>query len=126
MGKTTLIEKLQRWLNVYFIPNEDFYDAYEDNLYDLCVIDEFKANKTIQWLNGFLQGGSFPLRKKGSQYLKRQNLPTIILSNYSLRECYKKVPDDKLETLECRVKTIYVSQFINVDWEEFITPRVEE
>ena len=55
MGKTTLIEQLREYFNIYDIPlNEDFYDFYADNRYDLAVIDEFKGQKPIQWLNLFL------------------------------------------------------------------------
>lgn len=66
------------------------------------------------------------IRKKGSQYLKNKNIPTIILSNYKLYESYSKVDSSKLETLEARLEIIEVSEFINIDWEEYVTPRVNE
>lgn len=127
LGKTSLIEYLKKSLSVYHIPTtEDFYDAF-DNDYDLCVIDEFKGQKTIQWLNQFLDGQTVTLRKKGSQYLKTKNIPTIILSNFTLVDCYpglKKAAaealekgyevDNKLETLECRLKMVEVEEFIKV------------
>lgn len=126
-GKTSLINALERWCRIYHIPaTEDFYDLYDDNLFDLAVLDEFKASKTIQWLNLWLQGGIMNIRKKGSQYLKKKNIPTIILSNYKLHENYSKVDSSKLETLESRLEILEVSEFINIDWEEFITPRVRE
>ena len=88
LGKTSLIEWLEQYLSVYHIPmGEEFYDLYSDD-YDLVVMNEFKGQKTIQWMNSFLQGGPMNIRKKGSQYMKRANLPAIILSNYSLSECY--------------------------------------
>ena len=54
------------------------------------------------------------LRQKGSQFIKKKNIPTIIVSNYSLRECYMKVPDEKLETLERRLVIINVTSPINI------------
>ncbi len=87
-GKTTLLLTLEKYLAIYYIPDEDFYDDYFDGMYDLAVIDEFKGGKTIQFLNKWLQGSKMTLRKKGSQYVKRQALPTIILSNFSVEQVY--------------------------------------
>jgi len=114
-GKTSLIEYLERSLSVYHIPHtEDFYDAYDDE-YDLAVLDEFKGQKTLQWMNEFLQGSRMTLRKKGSQHLKVKNMPVIILSNYSLGECYPKAAiDGRLTTLEARLLCVSVDKFINV------------
>ena len=75
---------------------------------DLCVLDEFRAQKTVQFLNHFLDGSHMPLRQKGRQTLKTDNLPCIILSNFSLEECYCNSGVDKLETLRCRLCEVYV------------------
>jgi len=114
-GKTSLIEHLEKSLSVYHIPvTEDFYDAYDDD-YDLAVMDEFKGQKTLQWMNEFLQGSKMTLRKKGSQYLKCKNIPVIILSNYSLSECYPKAAmDGRLSTLEARLQVVHIEKFMNV------------
>lgn len=126
-GKTTLIESLKKSLSVYHIPTtEDFYDAF-DNDYDLCVIDEFKGQKSIQWLNQFLDGQTMTMRKKGSQYLKTKNIPTIILSNYVPRDCYEGIKKaeaeamekgytipDKLESLMARLQVVEVTEFIKI------------
>lgn len=114
LGKTSLIEWLEKSLSVYHIPmGEDFYDLYSDD-YDLVVMDEFKGQKTIQWLNLFLQGSPMNIRKKGSQYMKRKNLPCIILSNYSLSEIYLKAREDgRLGTLEARLEIIEIDSFID-------------
>lgn len=89
IGKTTFIMQLSRFLRIYNIPtDEDYYDDWEDGSYDLAVMDEFKGHKTVQWLNRWLDGSMMPIKKKGAQYLKRTNVPTIILSNYSPEECY--------------------------------------
>jgi len=120
------VNQLEKWCRIYQIPaTEDFYDLYEDGMYDLAVLDEFKASKTIQWLNLWLQGGMMNIRKKGAQVLKKENIPTIILSNYELHESYHKVELSKLETLESRLDIVRVSEFINIDWGEWNTPRVE-
>lgn len=114
LGKTSLVRWLKQYLSVYHIPTtEEFYDLYSDQ-YDLVVLDEFKGQKTIQWLNEFLQGEDMPIRKKGSQAMKCKNIPTIILSNYPLHEVYVKAAQDgRLETLEARLEIVEVEEFID-------------
>jgi len=114
LGKTSLVEWLEKSLAVYHMPTtEEFYDQYSDD-YDLVVIDEFKGQKTIQWLNQFLQGSPMPIRKKGSQGMKLKNLPVLILSNYRLSECYVKAANDgRLNTLECRLEIVEIDSFID-------------
>lgn len=111
VGKTTLLDKLRSVLRVYELPkSEDFYDFYDNGCYDLIVCDEFKAHKTITFLNEFIQGTQMVIRKKGSQAIKSENLPVIICSNYTIRECYPKVAEVGLVALESRV---YVHQALS-------------
>jgi len=114
LGKTSLIEWLEKSLSVYHLPmDEEFYDHYSDD-YDLVVMDEFKGQKTLQWMNRFLQGSPMQIRKKGSQGMKYKNLPVVILSNYRLSECYPKAANDgRLDTLECRLEIVEVDSFID-------------
>lgn len=118
-GKSTLIRLLEKSLSVYHIPlSEDFYDSYEDGAYDLAVLDEFRGHKQIQWLNQWLDGQVMSLRKKGSQCLKTQNIPTIILSNYPLERCYAKAVEDHGEEiiapLRARLREVQVDEFIKI------------
>lgn len=68
---------------------EAFFDYYYDDAYDLVFLDEFHGHHTISFLNLWAQGGEMTIRKKGSQILKKANLPMIICSNFKLDECYK-------------------------------------
>ena len=43
-----------------------------------------------------LEGGTCRVKIKGKQYIKRENLPVIITSNYSLSDLYPKVIDCNL------------------------------
>ncbi len=90
-GKTELICRLAQHYSVYPVPNEDFYDEWQDGIYDIAVLDEFIGKKRITWMNKWLEGQVMTLRKKGSQYVKYKNVPTIVLSNVSLEDCYRKV-----------------------------------
>jgi hypothetical protein len=113
-GKTTLIVNLAKYLRIYVVPmDEDFYDMYDDTMYDLIVFEEFKSQKTIQWMNKFVDGQHCPLRKKGGQIYKKKNLPVIVCSNYLASECYHKLFTNKPEvfaTLERRFKHVQVPE----------------
>jgi len=63
--KTTFLNILKEYCTSYVIPTtEDYYDLYGDPEPELCYIDEFKGQKTIQWLNEFLQGGDMHIRRR--------------------------------------------------------------
>jgi hypothetical protein len=112
--KTSLILKLALHLRIYHVPlQEDFYDSYSDDDYDLIVIDEFKGQKTVQFLNLFLQGGPMSVKKKGTQSMKMKNLPVIILSNFIIDEVYKD--HYKVETLKERLLCIQLTEKIDLD-----------
>jgi len=114
LGKTSLIAWLNKFLSVYPMPmEEEFYDQYSDD-YDLVVIDEFKGQKKITFLNEFLQGSTMSIRKKGSQGIKQKNLPVIILSNLTLETCYRKANEDgRLDSLRARLCVVEVDSFID-------------
>ena len=89
IGKTRFLSYLRARLRVYDMPkDEDFYDGYEDGCYDLVVMDEFKSHKKIQFLNAWCDGQPLPLRQKGCQSVKNDNLPLIVCSNFSIENCY--------------------------------------
>ncbi len=104
IGKTHLITELsKRGVRVYEIPpDEDWYDQYEDGCYDVAILEEFKAQKRIQWLNKWCDGTPGPLKKRFTQYVKKQFMPTIVLSNYSIKGCYSKSNDFILASLSRR------------------------
>lgn len=114
LGKTSLIGWLSKFLSVYQFPmEEEFYDQYSDD-YDLVVMDEFKGQKKITFLNEFLQGSTMSIRKKGSQGLKNKNIPVIILSNLTLETCYRKANEDgRLDALRARLLIVEVDSFID-------------
>lgn len=114
LGKTSLVEWLNKSLSVYLMPmEEEFYDQYSDD-YDLVVLDEFKGQKKITFLNQFLQGSAMSIRKKGSQGLKQKNIPVIILSNLTLETCYRKANEDgRLDSLRARLEIVEVDSFID-------------
>jgi len=116
-GKTTLVSWLSRFCRIYYMPLlEDFYDFYDDDSYDLVIIDEFRGQKQIQFLNQWLDGQPATVRVKGGQRLKRRNLPCIILSNWSLSSVYsgaiEKHGVDVISPLLARLEIVNVNKFI--------------
>lgn len=88
--KTSLVLSLGKYLRIYHMPLlEAFFDYYYDDSYDLVFLDEFHGHHTISFLNLWAQGAEMTIRKKGSQVLKKTNLPMIVCSNFRLDECYK-------------------------------------
>lgn len=109
VGKSTFANMLSKRLRAWIVPSEDWECTYENGKYDICIMDEFCGQKTVQWLNTFLQGGLCPLKRKGSSsFVKEDNPPVVMLSNVSPRDCYKNVVQVRLEALESRLEIIYI------------------
>lgn len=115
MGKSTLLMMLDQALRVLWVPKEEnFLDMWEDMIYDLAVIDEFHGQKKLTWLNEFLEGTPMPIAVKGSQTMKRHNIPIIICSNGSPRDCYAKVSEQWLDPLYARLECYDIVSFLEI------------
>lgn len=114
--KSLLAMRLSERCRTHFLMmNEDYYDSF-DNEADLVILDEFKSQKTIQFLNNFLDGSRTTLRAKGFQIQKTKNIPVIILSNYSPFHAYKTdAALEKLDTLLARLKVVELFHPIDID-----------
>lgn len=113
-GKTSLLRIVMMFVPTYIMPTEDFYDLYDEKVHRLVVLDEFRAQKTIQFLNQWSDGQMMSLRKKGSQCLKARNTGLIVCSNFSIREAYSKSDDAHLESILTRFSSIRVSGLWNL------------
>lgn len=117
VGKSTLIHLLGDLISVYRIPVDDnWHDHYEDGAYDIAVLDEFKRQKTRAFMLEWLAGFPMWLRRKGEPgYLKNQNIPTIVCSNFSVAEVYS---DPKyagtVEPFLDRVLEVYVPANVQI------------
>ncbi len=103
-GKTYLVMLLESMgLRIYHWPYEEWNDAYQDDLYDLIVMDEFGGKRCVYppFLNAILEGKPEPLKRRGlSPVLKRKNLPVMILSNFSPYEVYAKYVGEDFQKLD--------------------------
>jgi len=110
IGKTTLLQSLEPALRIYYVNMmEDWMDGYDDDKYDLIVLEEFFSQKTLQFMNQLLDGQPMPLKIRNgcNGKLKRKNLPIIITSNFGLHEIYAKVDLGRKETFNRRVRPVY-------------------
>lgn len=122
-GKTSLILKLeQEGLRVYRMPYDGkWYDSYEDGRYDIVVLDEFNGQKKIQDLNFWLEGGPMMVPRRGqAPYAKKDNLPVLILSNYTPFEAYNNCTEARLAPLLARLQVIELPEgaFIDISAED--------
>ncbi len=103
---------------IYWVPLDTAHlDDYCDEDYDIVVFDEFKGQKSITFMNSFIQGTPYLVYRRYRSYLKTKNLPVIVLSNYSIDEAYSKVHmfnPERLIPLKKRFKCINVKKFINI------------
>jgi hypothetical protein len=111
IGKTSLMMMLEEiyTLSVYHWPKDErWWDLYGDGQYDLILLDEFRSQKMITELNPILSGDPISLSRRGvAPIVKRDNLPVIIMSNYSPEECFPHANEHgKLEPLLDRIKIV--------------------
>ncbi len=95
IGKTSLVLAINQFFRLYSMPlSEDWYCTFNDHAYDIVVFDEYKAQKTLTFLNRFCDGAYHPLKRKGQEmYLHSKRLPCLMLSNYSWENSYTKAKD---------------------------------
>lgn len=114
VGKTSLVIALEEYMRIYYANNTSkFYDGYSDESCDMVVFDEFKGQKCIRELNQFLEGSQMLLEVKGAFTLKTRvagNKPVIILSNFSIEDCYKNSGPEALAPLKVRLEEVYVPE----------------
>lgn len=126
VGKTTLVQLLAKYLRIYVVPqDENFYDYYNDAEFDLIVFDEFKGNqKSLQWLNQFIDGSFMTVRKKGLQTFKAKNLPVLFLSNFTPQQAFSQAASKgsvAFDAFLTRIRVVHVTTFM-VDLTQRLTP----
>lgn len=98
-GKTTMLRNQMRERgeeHFFEIPTNNDWVGYSDQYY--LWMDEYKGQLTIQQLNRICDGGA-KMNVKGATVQLRWDCQVIILSNYSISECYSKVDQILLDSL---------------------------
>lgn len=106
-GKTTLKNLLEERLRIY-CPSLDgiFMDGYDDDWVDLIIFDEFQGQRKVTWVNSFVEGSNMQLEIKGAQVTKEKNVPVIVLSNFTPRDCWKNVPQVQIDAIYNRFEVV--------------------
>ena len=113
MGKTRFKEQLVEKLRVYELAYDgNWFDEYEDGMYDLIVADEFKGQLKPTVMNRLLGSEMTSLCRRGTVPVRKlDRLPMIVLSNYNIRDCYHKLAlmgAESLVAMERRVNQVQV------------------
>lgn len=88
VGKTSLVRALSKYWDTYMLPMLDtWYDKYTDDV-QLVVLDEFKCQKPLTWMNSFVDGSVMSLKQRYGGYTKRAFVPVILLSNMRPEQMY--------------------------------------
>lgn len=99
-GKTTQLRQMMKDLgeNDFFqIPQNNDWIGYTKQKY--LWMDEYKGQLTIQFLNS-LCDGDLKVNTKGGSARIRRNPYVIILSNYSIEECYTRAAEQDRRVIE--------------------------
>lgn len=108
-GKTTLYTLLENFLRLYIpIYETDYLENYDDEDYDLVVYDEFKGQKTLTFLNSFIDGSYKRYNVKFGSINKKKNIPVIFLSNFPPTVVYSKAKDLTLDAFVERLLIVQV------------------
>lgn len=62
IGKTSIVIELSKFFNVYSMPYEPYFNQWDDKNTDLVILDEFKGQHRLTFMNQFMQGLSCHFR----------------------------------------------------------------
>lgn len=115
-GKTFLILQLLKHFHGYSLPYDNkWFDGYSDK-FGFIYADEFHGQYPVTLLNKLVEGCPCPLSQRGQKpYIKRKNLPVIIVSNSCIRDTYKNCDDVRLEALEYRFHEVCTSHGMRIN-----------
>lgn len=113
-GKTTFTNNLREYLRIYEMPmGEPWDDNYTDEDYDLVLLDEFKGQRRVSYINLFVQGGTAAVSRRGiGPYIKKKNLPVIVLSNHVPRTAWRGVDQVDIDAIHARFDVVHVNTWL--------------
>ena len=114
-------------IRTYSLPlSENWDDLYTDDV-DLVVADEFKGQRRVTWLNAFCDGSVFSVSRRGTApYLKKKNVPVIILSNYSIPDSFPNCGNMAWSSLHSRFKYVDLTHELFYIWDEEKSKELQE
>lgn len=112
LGKSYLWSQiLLPMLDIYIAPyDSDWFDDYT-NKEDLIVFDEYHGQYKVHFMNSFVEGLPFKLRRRNlGPITKYNNTPVIVISNKCIDEVYHKCKESSPHTFEA-----FKGRFIEVE-----------
>ena len=131
LGKSSIINFLRKTSPCYRWPDDNWFDHYENNLYQWILWDEFRlVGQSNEFLKRFFAGDEMTLPVKGSHSYKKDNPLVILTSNFPLsthvkrKVCDKTLRPIELNSFQVRIHEIELKySIINCDfnlWLSFI------
>jgi len=111
-GKTTLLEKLRLHYRVFEMPSDDKrFNDWDDDAYDIAVMDEFKGQLPLTFLNKWLDGQHMKLSALYSSGVRKsKNIPMIFCSNFSPEEAYYNQKPEALAPFKIRLEIVDIPE----------------
>lgn len=125
VGKSSFAFALRSFFRVWQMPYDTtFFCEWDDQRYDLVLLDEFRSQLTPTFINRFADGMGVQLNRKGAGPVTHSvKTPILLLSNYTLEECYPGVASknpDVLRATARRFQTVLLGEGDNMfrlcDW----------
>jgi hypothetical protein len=114
-NKTSFCMFLDKRLRIYWCSHDDYFDGYDDDKFDLIVMDEFILKDRQQnRVNSFIDGSPANLVVRYGNILKKKNLPVILLSNYTVDLQYGRKETQKAQ-MEARVHEVILLEPIDLN-----------
>lgn len=114
MGKTSLLEILQKSIRTYPVPLATHWMDGFDDTYDLMIFEEWAGQVQLSLMNQILDGQICQIPMRGTTFVKTKNIPVIICSNVPPYESYKHVHMDRLGAFEARLLVCKLDSFIEI------------
>lgn len=113
MGKSTLISILETYLKVYKPSYRiHWWDEFDNNT-QMLVLDEFKGQLPVTFLNTVLDGQrGVVIPRRNGDFVKNVNIPVIVLSNYPPYEVYQS--NENIAAFVTRFTIVNVTTFIHI------------
>lgn len=115
MGKTRFAQLITTNLRVYYYPDEDWFDSYHDDAYDIVLMNEARLTPKhdISTLLQFIEGCHMSLKRRGTcPIIKKKNLPMIFCSNYPPQDLMK----DHVQREAFNSRLLVVNVQVPIDW----------
>jgi len=115
MGKTRFAQLITTNLRVYYYPDEDWFDSYDDDAYDIVLMNEARLTPKhdTSTLLQFIEGCHMSLKRRGTcPIIKKKNLPMIFCSNYPPEDLMK----DHVQRCAFASRLLIVNVKTPIDW----------